>query len=131
MIKGWVNGCYDFLHFGHFMILNFARSKCDYLMVAIDSDSRIKQMKGNDRPHYNEIERMFMLTCIRGIEKVQVFNSDEDLEERIKRYSPDIMVVGSDWKGKKIIGAEYAKEVFYFDRIPGYSTTELLNPKSP
>jgi bifunctional ADP-heptose synthase (sugar kinase/adenylyltransferase) len=62
---------------------------------------------------------------------VQVFNSDEELAEMIKKYSPDVMVVGSDWEGKKIIGGEYAKEIKYFKRIKGFSTTKILtNGKS-
>ena len=55
-----------------------------------------------------------------------IFNSPEELEENIKKVSPDVMVIGGDWRGKKIIGAKHVKKLIFFDRIGEYSTTKIL-----
>ena len=132
MIKTvFINGVYDYLHYGHFQLIKHARSLGGFLMVAIDSDERVKEMKGVDRPFHTQEQRLENLTDIKGVGVVQVFNSDEELTEIIKKYAPDVMVIGSDWKGKKIIGSEYAKEVVYFKRIKEFSTTKILSNAKP
>ena len=64
------------------------------------------------------------------IDKVIPFNSTEELETTIKDISPDVMVIGGDWKGKTIIGEQYTKELKFFNRIEGYSTTNILEWKN-
>jgi D-beta-D-heptose 7-phosphate kinase/D-beta-D-heptose 1-phosphate adenosyltransferase len=61
------------------------------------------------------------------VDKVTTFNTDEELENTIKEYEPDVMVVGSDWKEKNIIGSNYSKQLIFFDRIQGLSTTNTLD----
>jgi len=132
MIKTvWVNGTFDVLTHAHFELIKYARTLGGFLSMAVDSDERVKEMKGVDRPFHTQEQRVSNLMSIKGVGMVQVFNSDEELSEMIKKYSPDVMVVGSDWEGKKIIGGEYAKEIKYFKRIKGFSTTKILtNGKS-
>ena len=67
-----------------------------------------------------------MLESIKFIDQVFIFDSAKELEEMIKTISPDIMVIGSDWRGKPVIGEEYTKELLFFDRIGDYSTTKIL-----
>jgi D-beta-D-heptose 7-phosphate kinase/D-beta-D-heptose 1-phosphate adenosyltransferase len=122
----FVNGCFDILHPGHIKLFEHARSLGDELIVAIDCDKRVKDMKGETRPFNNQTTRKIILKSIKYIDEVYIFNSEEQLEEIVKNLKPDIMMVGSDWKGKKIVGSDYAKEVQFFDRIPGYSTTETI-----
>ena len=122
----WVNGCFDVLHRGHFEMLKYAKSFGDYLMVGIDSDQKVKKDKGNDRPFNSVGDRKFALESIRHVDKVLVFNSRAGLEHLIKLLEPDYMVIGSDWKGKEVVGAEYCTELKFFDRIDGYSTTNIL-----
>lgn len=122
----FVNGCFDILHRGHIELFKYARSLGDCLLVAIDSDERVKSMKGSKRPFNNQEDRKFVLQSIKYIDDVLFFSTDIELENLTYSYSPDIMVVGSDWKGKKIIGSQYAKQVKYFDRIGDYSTTKIL-----
>ncbi len=121
----WVNGTFDVLHNGHFSMINYAAS-LGKLIVAIDSDDRVKQLKGCDRPYHNQFERQYNLLSIKGVYDVLVFNSDDELINLLKKNTPDYFVIGSDYKNKKIIGSEYAKEIVYFDRI-NFSTTEILN----
>ena len=122
----FVNGCFDILHRGHIELFKYARSLGNYLIVAIDSDERVKKMKGSDRPFNNQNDRKFMLESLKYINDVEIFDSDEELCLLTKQLKPTIMIVGSDWKGKQIIGSKYAKEVRFFDRIGDYSTTKIL-----
>ena len=122
----FVNGCFDVLHPGHIELLKYARSFGDYLIVAIDSDRKVAEMKGPERPIFSQYDRTVMLKAIRYVDVVHVFDTKEDLEQLLESIQPDIMVVGSDWKGKEVVGAQYAKEVKFYDRVGEYSTTKTL-----
>ena len=105
-----VNGTFDVLHIGHVRLLEYAKSLGRILVVAIDSDSRVRKLKGQDRPINNHNDRAEMLLSLRYVDQVRVFGSDEELEYLIKAINPKILVIGSDWKGKRIVGEEYAKD---------------------
>jgi D-beta-D-heptose 7-phosphate kinase/D-beta-D-heptose 1-phosphate adenosyltransferase len=121
----WMNGCFDILHYGHFRMIEYAAS-LGTLVIGLDTDNRIKQMKGEDRPYHTLEQRAFNLRSINGVYTVVSFDSDEELIRQIKLFEPDIFVIGSDYKDKPIIGSEYVKEIRYFDRIDGFSTTKIL-----
>ena len=125
----WVNGCFDVLHRGHIELFKFAKSKGDYLMVGIDSDNRVKQLKGPSRPINSEEDRKFMLDAIEYIDRVIVFKTVGELRGIIYHFKPDVMIVGSDYKDRDVIGSEYAGELMFFDRIGDYSTTNILEKK--
>ena len=122
----FVNGCFDVLHPGHIELLKYARSFGDYLIVAIDSDRKVAEMKGSERPIFSQYDRTVMLKAIRYVDVVHVFDTKEDLEQLLESIQPDIMVVGSDWKGKEVVGSQYAKSVRFFDRLGDYSTTQTV-----
>lgn len=127
MTKVIVNGSFDILHLGHLRLLEYARAWPEsYVYVLIDSDRRIKELKGPNRPVHNEYERANFLIALKFVDRVDIFDSDEELETMIKNYAPDVMVKGSDYKGKKIIGAEYCGEVRFHDRLEKYSTTNTI-----
>lgn len=130
MSKVFVNGTFDILHHGHLELLKFAKSCGDFLIVGIDSDDRIKQKKGFDRPINNMESRMEMLLALKYVNQVRVFYSDIELEQLVKSIEPDIMIVGSDWEDKPVIGSKYAKKLIFFDRIDGYSTTNIIKRAS-
>jgi rfaE bifunctional protein nucleotidyltransferase chain/domain len=126
MRKIFVNGTFDVLHQGHLSLLHFAKQQGDYLLVALDSDSRVKTLKGADRP-FNDLEtRLAIISALRWVDETTSFSTSTELELKIQNYSPDIMLVGSDWKGKTVIGSQYAKQVMFFDRIQKFSTTNSL-----
>ena len=120
------NGAYDILHPGHIALLNYAKSLGDYLMVAIDTDSRISEAKGPDRPVNNLQTRKCILENLKAVDEVRVFTNDEELITIIKEYRPDVRVIGSDWKNGKIVGEEFCKSIEFFDRVNDESTTNTL-----
>ena len=63
---------------------------------------------------------------LKPVDQVEMFSSDEELEQLIKGFNPDIMIVGSDWKNKPVIGSQYAKRLIFFDRISDYATTKTI-----
>ena len=126
MVKIFVNGTFDVLHPAHIMLLNYAKSLGDHLHVAIDADKRVTEKKGSSRPIFKQEERKFFLINLKAVDTVSFFATDEELENTIREYAPDIMIVGSDWKGKPVIGSQFAKELKFYDRIENYSTTATI-----
>jgi rfaE bifunctional protein nucleotidyltransferase chain/domain len=126
-MKIWLNGCFDVLHHGHFKLIQHAVSFGGQVIIGIDSDERVKKLKGEGRPFHSESERAFNLKQIKGVDTVVVFDSDEKLRELLERYKPDKFFIGSDYIGKEIIGQEFAKQVVIFNRLDKFSTTDILS----
>ena len=126
MSKIIVNGTFDIVHRGHIELLNYAKSLGDWLLVCIDTDRRVKELKGEDRPINNQYDRQFVLQNLQAVDAVRFFDSAEELEEICKIYQPDIMVKGSDYKDKPIVGSQYCKEIKFVDLVNGYSTTNTI-----
>lgn len=127
MTKIIVNGSFDIVHLGHLRLLQYA--KCfpsAYVYVLIDSDRRIKELKGDDRPINSQHERLVLLSELKSVDRVDVFDTDEELVNLIRDYKPDIMVKGSDYRNKPVIGAEFCKEIKFYDRLEQYSTTNKI-----
>ena len=126
----WTNGCFDILHRGHIELFEYAKSLGTKLYVGIDSDEKVRKDKGNNRPFNNVEDRRKVLESIKYIDGVFVFNDTQGLDNLIKVIGPSIMVIGSDWKGKTVVGEQHVDKVEFFDRIEGYSTTETLEWKN-
>jgi len=122
-----VNGTFDVLHPGHIALLNTARSYGDWLIVAIDTDRRVRELKGEQRPINNQTDRKIILSNLKAVDIVVFFDSKEELIELMKLYKPDVYVKGSDWKhDTKSTAHQYCKEVIYYDRIEEYSSTKII-----
>ena len=119
-----VNGTFDIVHSGHLALLNYARSLGDYLIVAIDSDRRVKELKGAGRPVNTQTERQELLSNLRSVNEVRIFDSDQELVNIIAEC--DIMVKGSDYRGRPIVGQHVIPDIVFFERIHGFSTTEKI-----
>jgi D-beta-D-heptose 7-phosphate kinase/D-beta-D-heptose 1-phosphate adenosyltransferase len=123
-----VNGTFDILHPGHIALLNTARSYGDWLVVAIDTDRRVQELKGIDRPINNQNDRKIMLSNLKAVDFVVTFDSEKELINLINLYKPDVYVKGSDWKhDKESVAEKYCKQVIYYDRVSDYSTTKTIH----
>ena len=121
-----VNGTFDILHRGHIEMLNYARSQGSYLLVCIDSDRRVRELKGTSRPVNKQEDRKFALDNLKAVNAVWIFDTAEELEHICKVYKPDLMVKGSDYVGKDIVGREYCNKIDFFNLVPEYSTTKTI-----
>jgi len=126
MKKKFVNGAFDVVHSGHLDLLDFARGLGTHLLVAIDTDRRIEYNKGKGRPFNNLKNRKELISMLKPVTSVVTFDTDNDLLAILDRYRPDVMVKGSDWRGKQIIGEEYCKEVVFYERVNEESSTKIL-----
>jgi D-beta-D-heptose 7-phosphate kinase/D-beta-D-heptose 1-phosphate adenosyltransferase len=123
-MRVFVNGTFDIVHVGHLKMLAYAKSLGTRLVVGIDSDERVKKLKGANRPINNEYERFFMLTQNKWVDGVIIFDTDEELVDLVRDC--DIMVKGSDYKDKPIIGSNLCKRIVFFDILDEYSTTKKI-----
>ena len=119
-----VNGTFDILHSGHLALLTYARSLGDHLVVAIDSDRRVKELKGVSRPVNTQAERQELLSNLRSVDEVRIFDSDLELVDIVAECA--IMVKGSDYRDRAIVGSEVCSSIVFFERIDGFSTTEKI-----
>ena len=125
-VRVFVNGTFDLLHPGHISLLNYAKSLGNYVIVGIDTDDRVREKKGPTRPIYNQTDRGLMLIALESVDEVRYFDSDESLESLVKEIKPDVMVVGSDWKDKSVIGSYWSSDLKFFDRIEKYATSKTV-----
>jgi rfaE bifunctional protein nucleotidyltransferase chain/domain len=125
----FTNGCFDLLHPGHIRSLELAREMGDVLIVGLNSDASVRQLKGEGRPVIAERERAEILAAFESVDAVVIF---DDLTPRdvIARLLPDVLVKGGDWPGDQIVGREEVEaaggRVVSIPVVPGYSTTAIL-----
>jgi rfaE bifunctional protein nucleotidyltransferase chain/domain len=126
----FTNGCFDILHKGHVTYLNEARKLGDLLLVGLNSDASVKRLKGPERPINNELDRQFVLSQLKAVDFVEIFDQDTPLE-LILKVKPSILVKGGDWKIEQIVGAKEVLasggEVFSLNFVDGYSTTSIIH----
>lgn len=125
----FTNGCFDLLHPGHIRCLEQARSLGDLLIVAINSDASVRQMKGPWRPVVPEAERAEVLAALAAVDYVTVFE-EATPQEIIAKILPDVLVKGGDWGPDQIVGRAEVEatggKVESVPLEPGYSTSSLL-----
>lgn len=125
----FTNGCFDLLHPGHIGSLEQARALGDALIVGLNSDASVRQLKGAGRPVLPEHERAEILAALECVDAVVIFD-ELTPREIIARLLPDVLVKGADWPGDQIVGREEVEaaggSVVSIPVVPGYSTTEIL-----
>ena len=130
---GFTNGCFDLLHKGHIHSISEAKKKCDFLIIAINSDISVFKIKGSGRPIDNQFNRILKLSKLQDVDAIIVFYNDNPLR-LIKDINPNILFKGADYKDKKIIGSKFIEEnggtVILTNILSGYSTTKIIKNSS-
>jgi rfaE bifunctional protein nucleotidyltransferase chain/domain len=125
----FTNGCFDILHRGHLTYLKEAKSCGDLLVVGLNSDRSVKELKGPERPINNEQDRKFMLENLRSVDLVVIFDEQTPLN-LIKGLMPNVLVKGGDWAVNQIVGSEdvlnSGGEVLSLNFVDGFSTTNII-----
>jgi rfaE bifunctional protein nucleotidyltransferase chain/domain len=137
----WVNGCFDILHTGHIDLLWFAKKYLtglqthvvdfeqlskNKLFVGLDSDERVKQLKGDKRPINDINTRITIIKNLRMVDEVFIFDNDMELRNLIKYCKIDIMIVGDQYKDKEVIGSENSKYGVVYYPVDNRSSTNII-----
>ena len=122
----WTNGTFDILNPGHMQMFKVARSLGDKVIVATDTDAKIKKDKGAHKPVNDLCYRVAMLEAIKYIDVVHTFGDRKELEDLIMLYEPDILLLGDDWRYGDVVGREHAKEVRFLPRVGGYASSDTI-----
>jgi len=129
MAIGLVCSTFDLLHAGHMLMLADAKRQCTDLIVGLQSDASTtpKSYRGKlkDKPIMSLVERKILLEGNKYVDEYFVYNTEKDLLKVIKTLPDHTRILGSDWKGKKATGQEFAKKIYYHKRDHDYSTTAL------
>lgn len=120
----FTNGCFDILHRGHVELLKYCKSLGGHVVVGLNSDSSVKQLKGDSRPFFTQQDRKFMLQSCMYVDEVVIFNQETPYEI-IKEIKPDVIVKGGDYDKTKVVGHDLA-EIKIFNYIDGYSTSKII-----
>jgi D-beta-D-heptose 7-phosphate kinase/D-beta-D-heptose 1-phosphate adenosyltransferase len=125
----FTNGCFDILHVGHVRYLREAKKTADVLILALNSDSSVRSIKGNERPLIPEKERAEIISALEFIDFVTIFSELTPLE-LINYLKPDILIKGGDWPEEKVVGREEIKKwggrVVIIPEVEGKSTTNIV-----
>ena len=125
----FTNGCFDLVHRGHIEVLANTADLGDKLIIGLNSDSSIKELKGENRPIMDEISRAILLASLQFVDAI-VFFSEETPYKLIETLIPDVLAKGGDYKVTEIAGngvvLENGGEVILFPFIGGFSSTNIV-----
>lgn len=125
----FTNGCFDILHAGHVQYLEKAKALGDFLVVAINSDASVRRLKGEKRPINSEHDRAYILSRLKPVDAVVLFEEDTPLRI-IEALLPDVLVKGADWTIENIVGKDIVEahggEVRTIEFLSGRSTTGTI-----
>ena len=125
----FTNGCFDLLHRGHVHVLREAKARGDLLIVAVNSDRSVNQIKGPGRPVMPETDRLELITAMEMVDYALLFD-EPDPYEIIAALSPDVLVKGGDWGPEEVVGADLVRaaggKVASIPYVKGCSTTEII-----
>lgn len=125
----FTNGCFDILHLGHVDYLEKARQTGTKMIVGVNADSSVRQLKGPSRPVNNEYARARILAALEFVDLVIIFEEETPLN-LINELLPDILVKGDDYSIETIVGAKeviaHGGKVTTIPLVPSYSTTNII-----
>lgn len=125
----FTNGCFDLVHSGHLASLSQAAEAADHLVVALNSDASVRQLKGEGRPILPQTERAALIAALRPVSAVTIFDEPTPLE-CILQLRPNVLVKGSEYKEDDIVGAREVKSwggrIVRVPMVPGWSTSRII-----
>lgn len=128
MTIGIVASSFDLLHAGHIMMLREAKSKCDHLIAAIQTDPTIDRPEKN-RPVQTIVERYIQLSAVKYVDEIIVYTTEQDLEDILEMYPIDIRVLGEEYRDKDFTGREICKrrgiQLYFNKRDHRFSSSDL------
>ena len=125
MKKGFTCSYFDLMHPGHIKMLQDARNQCDYLIVGLQTDPTIDRPKTKNKPIQTLEERQIMLSAVRFIDELMIYDTEDNLYKYLKKNKPDIRILGSDYKGKDFTGKDLNIDIYYHKRDHNWSSTNL------
>lgn len=120
-----VSGTFDLPHAGHCDFLRRARMVADRLIVAINTDASVQRLKGPSRPIYTQAERLVLVSALRFVDLTLLFDTEAELAALCQEFAPCVRVVGEDYRGRAVTGAEYASAVLFLPRS-AHSTSGII-----
>ena len=121
----FTNGCFDILHAGHVRYLETAKSYGDVLILGLNSDRSVTELKGEGRPINTQLDRAYILAALEAVDYVIVFNEDTPYD-LIKAIKPHVLVKGGDYEGQHVVGQDIADELKLVQFVDGKSTTKTI-----
>jgi D-beta-D-heptose 7-phosphate kinase/D-beta-D-heptose 1-phosphate adenosyltransferase len=121
----FTNGCFDILHAGHVKYLEASKNFGDILIVGLNSNDSLTNLKGKDRPINSENDRAYLLAALESVDYVVIFAEDTPIK-LIEAIKPDTLVKGADYKGKEVVGEKVANELKLVDYVDGMSTSNII-----
>ena len=122
---GFTCSCFDLLHAGHIIMLQYAKARCDRLIVGLQTDPTIDRPDTKNKPIQSLDERRIQLEAVKYVDEVFTYDTEEDLYKKLLDISPDVRILGSDYIGKSFTGDDLDIKIYYHDRNHNYSTTNL------
>jgi rfaE bifunctional protein nucleotidyltransferase chain/domain len=121
----FTNGCFDILHKGHVAYLREARNLGNILVLGLNSDRSVREIKGPERPINNELDRAFVLAALESVSYITIFDESTPYEI-LSKIKPHILVKGGDYNLDEVIGSEFAGETRLIRFVEGYSTSTII-----
>ena len=125
----FTNGCFDILHRGHVHLLRQAKAGGDLLIVALNSDRSVREIKGPTRPVFSETDRVELIGAMEMVDYLTVFD-ESDPYKLIAAIKPNVLAKGGDWSAEKIIGADVVEQaggrIVVIPYLKGFSTSEII-----
>ena len=122
---GFTCSCFDLLHAGHIIMLQYAKRRCDKLIVGLQTDPTIDRPDTKNKPIQSLEERQIQLEAVRYVDEVFTYDTEEDLYKKLLDINPDVRILGSDYIGKSFTGDDLDIEIYYHERKHNYSTTNI------
>ena len=122
---GFTCSCFDLLHAGHIIMLQYAKARCDRLIVGLHTDPTIDRPDTKNKPIQSLEERQIQLEAVKYVDEVFTYDTEEDLYKKLLDIKPDVRILGSDYINKSFTGDDLDIQIYYHDRNHNYSTTNL------